>query len=386
MNTYKLGIIGYGGFGKFLHNSWKKLKSISIAAVADIEASGKPPDKILYYNQWKDLINNEYIDIVAIATPPATHTEIACAAMTVGKHVFIEKPLATTIEDAKRIIAVRDKSKTKPTDDFMMRFHPIIKTINVFSHEKVFGELRRIDVENYAQDSSLPSDHWFWDHNVSGGILIEHGAHFFDLVNSLTDQHYKKVTGFCSSHNIKQENQVLADVLYNDGLIATHYHSFARPAFFEHTSIRFNYDLAQIDIEGWIPLSGQIKALVNFDTEKKLQQLPNFHFKQKLPIEQVEDVSRSHGWGVESRQNEQLTHNIVRSGGIEYNVEKMIVGTFNIRRSKTEIYAECLCAILEDFMMSIENPAHNHLVELEDGLLSLEIAVLAAKFRRKIVL
>lgn len=372
MAVYKLGIIGYGGFGKFLYKSWKRLENVKIVAVADQDASCNPGGTISFYNRWQDLIKVQEIDIVSIVTPPSSHAEIACAAMQAGKHVIIEKPIAITIEDGKRIIAMRDQTGKKAIVDYMLRFNPIVETLALLSHDKAFGELRRVDVENYAQDSTLPPEHWFWKPDIAGGILIEHAVHFIDLVHSLTNESPRRVTGLCHSRNRKQEDRVLANVLYDNGLIATHYHAFARPAFFEDTTIRLSYDLAQIDIEGWIPLSGKIKALVNTNTEQTLSQLPGFKLQHVQRIDQIEDASLPGSWG-----------NKVRSGGVDYFVEKMISGGFDIGRPKLEVYSDCLCFIIQDLIKTIENPDYSPQVTLEDGLLSLEIAILATESGRK---
>lgn len=378
---YNIGIIGYGGFGKFLHHSWNRLKNVNIIAVADLLESCDPGGGIKFYKQWQDLIKDNEIDIVSIATPPCFHAEIACAAMKAEKHVLLEKPMAITIEGGKRIIATRDQTGKKATIDYMMRFNPIVEALYLLSHQKIFGELRRVDVENYAQNSELPPAHWFWNPDISGGILIEHGVHFIDLVNSLTDEHYQQVNGICYSHN-KQENKILAEILYEKGLIVTHYHSFSRPGFFEYTSIRLSYDLAQIDLKGWLPLSGWITALVNKETEKKLLQLPEFKVRQLLGIDQLPDISRPEGWGGDSQQSKMAPRGSIRSGGIEYHVDKMVCGTFNISRPKSEVYSDCLRAVLGDLIKAIENPRNSVRVKLEDGLTSLEIAVLATKSGR----
>ena len=382
MKFYNIGIIGYGGFGKFLHHSWNNLKNIRITAVADLDSSNDPGGDIKFYNNWQDLIKDGEIDIVSIVTPPSSHVDIACAAMEGEKHIFLEKPIATTINDSKRTIETRDKTGQKATLNYMMRFNPIIETISSLSRNNVLGELRRVDVENYAQDSGVPSEHWLWNHDISGGILVEHAVHFIDLVHFLTDVKPQKVTGMCSTHNIKRENQVMANILYDNGLIATHYHSFSRPGFFEKTTIRLNFDLAQVDIEGWIPLSGNITALVNHKTEKRLNRLPGLIVQQNLEIDQIGDISRPKGWGEIVSESETNFKSTIRSGGVEYNVEKMITGTFNIARSKAAVYSDSVCAVLTDLINAIENSKHSLRVKLEDGKKSLAIAVLATKFGR----
>ena len=103
MKKYKIGIIGYGGFGKFLHHWWSKLENVEVAAVADHGAHIQEAENCRVYGNWKDLINDSQIDIVSIVTPPGLHAEMACAAMESGKHVLLEKPLSVTEDEALRI-------------------------------------------------------------------------------------------------------------------------------------------------------------------------------------------------------------------------------------------------------------------------------------------
>jgi len=271
---YNLGIIGFGGFGKFLYQAWSALHTIDIIAVADLIHQDLNDPAIKFYGKWEDLLANDEIEVVSIATPPSTHTEIACAAMKSGKNVIIEKPLALSVEDARKIISVRDEMHVQATVDYMMRFNPIVKVLAGWKEKNPFGKLNRVTVENYAQDDALPKDHWFWDKSVSGGILVEHGVHFFDLINFISGMDVKKIQGWQSERNENMVNKVFANVEYENGLLASFYHSFSRPGIFEETSIRLSYDLAQVELNGWIPLSGKVSALVNKETSQNIKQLP----------------------------------------------------------------------------------------------------------------
>lgn len=377
MRSYGLGIIGYGGFGRFLHNSFREIENMAVVALADHVRARDPGTGIRFYTDWHELLSDSGVDIVSIVTPPSTHEEIACAAMTLGKHVLIEKPLATTVEAARNIIAVRDRTGASAAVNYMMRYNPIIEALQDIGRKKIFGELRRADVENYAQDSGLPAEHWFWDRSMSGGILIEHAVHFIDVVHSLTDQKPAQVAGLVHSRNARQQDQVLASALYDRGLIATHYHSFAYPGFFESTSIRLAFDLAVIDIEGWIPLKGSLRALVNSVTEDDLRNLPGFVPLQSTNITEVDDESRPEGWG--EVQGSAGARPGVRSHGVQYDAHTLVRGTFEIAESKAKVYKECVCRVLTDLVRKIENPEYAHRTALENGLTSLEVACGAAK-------
>jgi predicted dehydrogenase len=103
-----------------------------------------------------------------------------------GKHVFCEKPLATTLADAEAVLQRAGELRGVLSVDYIMRTNPLYRLIKQLSglhtgEQPVLGDLRRCSLENYAADENLGGDHWFWDQNVSGGIFIEHGVHFFDL-------------------------------------------------------------------------------------------------------------------------------------------------------------------------------------------------------------
>jgi predicted dehydrogenase len=272
--TTNIGIIGFGSFGQFLYDSFKQVRHLKVTALADSKKN-RDPGHTKFYTDWKDIIKDDGVDIVWISTVPDVHAEIACAALYAGKDVIIEKPVATNIKDAKQILKVRDKTGKMVTVNYMMRFNPISICIADFTQRNVFGSLRRVNVENYAQDETLPIKHWFWNKEVSGGILIEHAVHFIDLVNYFSNQQFRTVNGMAHKRKSGQEDQVFATVLYEKGLIASHYHSFSRPSFFERTTIRMSFDLAEIDIEGWIPLKGHIRALVNNQSKSAIKRLPN---------------------------------------------------------------------------------------------------------------
>lgn len=378
MKIYKIGIIGYGGFGKFLEHSWQVLKNIKIAAVSDIHNVRDVPSGIKFYDNWKDILKDKEIDIISIVTPPSSHAGIACEAMNAKKHVIIEKPVALTMEDANRILDTRNLTGVKATVNFMMRFNPIIEAMGNLTKKGAFGELRRADIENYAQDSSLPVSHWFWNREISGGILIEHGVHFIDIINSLTNQKPVQITGASGFRNKIQEDQVLATVVYDKGLLATHYHQFAYPGFFETTSIRLAYDLAVIDIEGWIPLNGRIRVLVNNKTKEDLLGLPGLKILKTQKLMSLDDISRPKGWGNINKSKD--IGDDIFSHGVKYHVDEVVSATFDIGRSKSEVYADCVSKILEDLIKDIEDPVHSLRVTVEDGLLSLDIASKATNF------
>jgi predicted dehydrogenase len=378
MKTYKIGIIGYGGFGVFLHYWWAKLENTEVVAIADSGRHFQNVEGCKTYHDWKDLLNDAEIDIVSIVTPPGLHAEMACAAMKAGKHVLLEKPVAISEEGAQQILDTQKETGMVITVDHMIRYNPIIQTFMRLGQSGALGKLRHVVVNNYAQDAALPANHWFWKEELSGGILVEHGVHFFDIVNALGSQQYSEVYGCSDSRNESQRDRVAAMVLYNEGLIAHYYHAFSGPGLFEQTTIHLAYDLARVEIEGWMPMKGTVKALVNNQTREQLASVPGWETIQADALDALRDVSRPEGWGgpdSSSANDDELVY----CGGIAYEVDEMVSGTFEIHQTKGQVYGKCVQLILSDLIQKIENKDHKLTISIEDAFKALKIAILASQ-------
>lgn len=373
MKVYKIGIIGYGGFGQFLHHWWDRLDRVKVIAVATGPHDHNDYPGIIKYGDWHELIADPQLDIVSIATPPAFHVEMAAEAMRAGKHVLVEKPVALSASGVEELLDVQRETGKVILVDHMLRYNPIVGALIHFGKQQAFGKLRHVSVTNYAQDSSLPADHWFWDREQSGGIFVEHGVHFFDIVNSLTDQKVAKIHGVAHRRNDRQQDQVSAMVLYDGGLVANHYHSFSGPGFFEETTIRLMYDLAKVEVSGWIPLRGKISALVDDTSLKSLDTFPGLQVKADTAIGNLIDLSRPEGWG-DARAR---AIGEIEVSGLKYSIERMVSAEFSISDDKSAVYGSCIQAIMLDLIAKIEDPSHRTKVSIIDAYEALKHAVSA---------
>ena len=105
----RVGVIGYGYWGPNLVRNFIEADGSQVVAVSDV----RPERLILVQTRyptirtttdWRELLTDTTIDAVAIATPISTHYELALQALRAGKHVLVEKPLAATAEQAKRLV------------------------------------------------------------------------------------------------------------------------------------------------------------------------------------------------------------------------------------------------------------------------------------------
>ena len=111
----RTGIIGLGGISGVHIPALMSLPCARVTAVCDIRedrlAAAVEKTGAQGYTDYRDLLAREDIDIVHILTPHYLHAPMAIDALRAGKHVLTEKPMASTIEDAKAMIRAADQSK-----------------------------------------------------------------------------------------------------------------------------------------------------------------------------------------------------------------------------------------------------------------------------------
>jgi predicted dehydrogenase len=201
------------------------------------------------------LLADPRVAIVAIATPPAGHAELALAALRGGRHVFGEQPLATTLEDATEVLAAAAApGAPRLTVDSVLRRNPLYALVGRLGRA-LLGPPRRFALENLASDEHLGRDHWFWDRQVSGGIAVTHGVHFFDAAAWLLGAQPELVQALEAARPDGRVDTLLATARHPGGATASYAHSFARPERAESTWTTLDWDeVAGGRLYGWVPV------------------------------------------------------------------------------------------------------------------------------------
>ena len=106
----RVGVVGCGYWGPNLVRNFSYLRDSEVVACADLDEKRLAHMKMLYprvdtTRDYEDLMSTRDVDAIVVATPPSTHLEIAMKALEAGKHVFVEKPLATSGADCEALIA-----------------------------------------------------------------------------------------------------------------------------------------------------------------------------------------------------------------------------------------------------------------------------------------
>jgi UDP-N-acetylglucosamine 3-dehydrogenase len=129
LDKLRIGIIGLGWFGEIHAETIAGVPNLELAALCTrtedrLQALGDKFGVNKLYRDYNDMLADPEIDAVSICTMWDQHTEPAIAALKAGKHVFLEKPIASTVEDANKIIAASKGARGILFIGHIVRFNP----------------------------------------------------------------------------------------------------------------------------------------------------------------------------------------------------------------------------------------------------------------------
>jgi predicted dehydrogenase len=201
------------------------------------------------------LLEDPRVAVVAVATPPASHAELTLAALRAGRHVFCEQPLATRLEDAGEVLAATAVPGAPwLTLDHLLRRNPLYALLGRIG-QVLLGPPRRFALENLASDEHLAPDHWFWDRQAGGGILVGHGVHFFDACAWLLGSQPELVQALEAARPDGRVDTVVASAAHPGGATASYAHRFARPERAESQWTTLDWGaVASGRLYGWVPV------------------------------------------------------------------------------------------------------------------------------------
>ena len=262
----RLGVIGAGRFAGFIAEAVSDLPDVKITTVADprLDAAEALASHHAARStaDWTALLDDEEVDVIVVATPPAEHAGIALRCLESGRHVFCEKPLALDAGTAWQVEQTVRKTGRVLVVDHVLRYNPILSALRRLDGT-LLGPLQRFCLENDASDEDLDERHWFWDQRRSGGVFVEHGVHFFDAAAMLFRRPATSVQAVAAHRPDGPIDMVSATVLHGPDVLATHTHSFTHARRCERQLMRLDYGPAEARVEGWIP----VRAVIDLWTD-----------------------------------------------------------------------------------------------------------------------
>jgi predicted dehydrogenase len=211
-----IGIIGYGYWGPNLVRNFAELTGATVTAVSDLDPAKlalvqRRFPAVAVTTEFRDLLNNPAIDAIAIATPVHTHFELAMAALRAGKHVWVEKPMTETSEQARQLVdEARRRGRVLLVDHTFLYTGSVMKMAELIQS----GELGRI----YYYDS-IRVNLGLFQRDVS--VISDLAVHDFSILDYLLGEHPIAVSASGTNHFPgTPENLAYVTLFYESGTIA----------------------------------------------------------------------------------------------------------------------------------------------------------------------
>lgn len=204
MDKLRFGVIGVCGRGA-LANSWRDSERAMVVAGADVFESkladfrSRMGDSVFTTLDYRELLDRSDVDAVAVCSPDFVHEEHAIAALQAGKHVYLEKPMAITIDGCDRIMRAAKESSGKLMIGFNMRCMNIFRTMKEIVDSGTIGEIKAVWVRHFVGLGG-----YFYYHDWHGtranctSLLLQKGSHDLDMIHWITGAYTRRVSAFGS--------------------------------------------------------------------------------------------------------------------------------------------------------------------------------------------
>jgi myo-inositol 2-dehydrogenase / D-chiro-inositol 1-dehydrogenase len=185
-NPVRFALAGFGAWGKLHARSIHETHDAELVAITAstestrAEAAKTYPHASIFVDA-RQMIEEARCDIVDIVTPSHTHRELAMEAFQHGKHVLLEKPMATSVKDCKKIVAAANKSHLHLAIGHEFRLSSQWGEIKRLIDSGVIGDPRYVLVELSRKPYRFGADGWRYDPDRVGSWVLEEPIHFFDL-------------------------------------------------------------------------------------------------------------------------------------------------------------------------------------------------------------
>jgi len=221
MERIKIGVIGLGAIGQKHCEALARVEQAELTSISDVNESVLAKTASTFnaraYKDYHEMIADESLEAVVVATPDEIHKAPCIDAAKAGKHILVEKPIATTIQDAQEIITTAEYEKVKLMVGFSLRFDLHYMTVKKSVSDGQLGELisvfsRRLNIITQAD-------------RINGrcGVLHFLGIHDFDalrwIVNSKPVSIYAEESTAVSK-KYPQDNETFSIIRFANGVRA----------------------------------------------------------------------------------------------------------------------------------------------------------------------
>jgi predicted dehydrogenase len=203
----KLGIIGCGVKASQYIATWIDRPDVEIVSIADnnpnaltaIKQLAKEKSKIVPFasENWQEMLEKtaEKINCVYICTPHAAHAEQAISALNLGLDVLLEKPMVTTVAEAKALQDAQQKSGKTLVVAYQGGLSPLVHQLKKDIELGTYGKLISISANIWENWADTYQGHWKQVPAISGGgFMFDTGAHLMNTTSMLCNQEFASIS------------------------------------------------------------------------------------------------------------------------------------------------------------------------------------------------
>lgn len=248
------------------------------SAKAERLAKEKNLESAKVYADFRATIDRPEIDLVSICVPPSVHAEIAVYALNAGKHVLVEKPMASSLEQCDAMLAAAERTGRRLSVVAQNRFKtPMVRMKRILEDRRA-GRIFHVTVNSYWWRGQSYYDLWWrgtWQQEV-GGCTINHAVHHADLLLWMMGLPEKVIAYFANLNHLNSETEDFstAVLVYPNGFVAQLTASLVHHG--EEQEMVFQAEKARISIPWKICASTELDngfPQQDAETERILQEL-----------------------------------------------------------------------------------------------------------------
>ncbi|UVI30757.1 Gfo/Idh/MocA family protein [Paenibacillus spongiae] len=198
----RLGVIGYGNRIRHMINEViRQDPSCALTAIVDVRQDAlrqelrDQNDGIQYFSTPEDMLDSGAVDGVFIGTRCSLHTPMALKVLPTGLPLYLEKPVATNMEDLYRLKAAYEASQSGVVVSFPLRLTTIVQLVQEIVASGKIGTIEHVQAVNNVPYGNVYYQSWYRDEQETGGLFLQKATHDFDYLNAILGQ---KPTDICA--------------------------------------------------------------------------------------------------------------------------------------------------------------------------------------------
>jgi len=170
-----IGVVGIGGWGKNLARNYVQMPTVNLRYLCDLDQSVLDAQKVAFQpdkvtTAYEDLLHDNELDAIVLATPGATHYQLCKDALLANKDVYVEKPFVHAATEAQELIELAQRRQRILMVGHLLKYHPVVRRLKSLVDSGELGEIRYIYSQRLNLGTVRVDENAMWNfapHDVS---------------------------------------------------------------------------------------------------------------------------------------------------------------------------------------------------------------------------